>query len=66
VVWLRLCFVCVLIRLIMTDCVLCGDVVDGYGNNPYPLADGGKCCDSCNIDVVVTRIGNMIDAREKN
>ena len=54
----------------MTDCVLCGDVVDGYGNNPYPLADGGKCCDSCNIDVVVTRMmlqhESMIDAREKN
>ena len=50
----------------MTDCVLCGDVVDGFGNNPYPLADGGKCCDSCNMDVVGARLEMMIDAREKN
>ena len=49
-----------------TDCVLCGDVIDGYGNNPYPLADGGKCCDSCNMDVIGARLGMMIDAREKN
>lgn len=49
----------------MTDCVLCGEVCSGYGNNPHPLADGGKCCDACNMDVVSARLGMMIDAREK-
>ena len=59
-------FIIIIKNSTMTDCVLCGDVVDGFGNNPYPLADGGKCCDSCNIDVGGARLGMMIDAREKN
>lgn len=59
-------FIIIIKNSTMTDCVLCGDVVDGFGNNPYPLADGGKCCDSCNMDVVGARLGMMIDAREKN
>ena len=50
----------------MTDCVLCGEVCSGYGNNPWPLADGGKCCDPCNMDVVVARIEIAIDARKKD
>ncbi len=36
-------------------CVLCGNVIDGYGNNPWPLKTEGRCCDACNVDVVVTR-----------
>jgi hypothetical protein len=63
---LRNVFIIIIKNSTMTDCVLCGDVVDGFGNNPYPLADGGKCCDSCNMDVVGARLGMMIDAREKN
>lgn len=34
-------------------CVLCGKHIDGYGNNPAPLADEGKCCDSCNSKRVI-------------
>ncbi len=32
------------------DCVLCGKMSDGYGNNPAPLASlrYGQCCDECN------------------
>lgn len=34
-------------------CVLCGKHIDGYGNNPAPLADEGKCCDECNSTKVI-------------
>ena len=39
-------------------CVLCGQECDNeYGNNPAPLATNGKCCDSCNEQVILTRMG---------
>lgn len=34
-------------------CVLCGKHIVGYGNNPFPLADEGKCCDECNKTKVI-------------
>lgn len=38
-------------------CCLCGIVIDGYGNNPYPLADKNrKCCDFCNLFVIKERL----------
>ncbi len=42
------------------DCVLCGSKFTGYGHNPEPLAESGRCCDSCNDDVVTQRIKDMI------
>tara|TARA_A200000159_G_scaffold128004_1_gene123781 strand:- start:70 stop:315 length:246 start_codon:yes stop_codon:yes gene_type:complete len=42
------------------DCVLCGIHFKGYGHNPDPLADDGRCCDSCNDDVVAQRLRDMI------
>ena len=47
----------------MMNCVLCGAEIKGYGHNPYPLADEGKCCDSCNVDVVSERIERAFMAR---
>ena len=38
------------------ECVLCNGDAGEYGNNPWPLSDEGVCCDSCNNDVVFTRI----------
>jgi hypothetical protein len=37
------------------DCCICGEPIEGYGNNPEPYmsADNGKCCDSCNLHFVV-------------
>jgi len=46
-----------------TNCVLCDEQIKGYGHNPYPLADEGKCCDSCNADVVSERIERAFMAR---
>ena len=34
-------------------CGICGKVSKGYGNNPFPLMYAKKCCDECNIRVVI-------------
>lgn len=36
-------------------CCICGERIDGYGNNPEPYmsADAGQCCDGCNIKFVI-------------
>lgn len=38
-----------------TFCCICGEPVDGYGNNPEPYmqADEGRCCDGCNLKFVI-------------
>lgn len=35
------------------ECVICGREFSGYGNNPWPVMQTGKCCDECNFDVVL-------------
>ena len=35
------------------ECVICGKEVTGHGNNPWPVVEGGKCCDECNFEVVI-------------
>lgn len=34
-------------------CCICKKEFDGYGNNPIPIKPDGKCCDDCNINVVI-------------
>lgn len=34
-------------------CCLCGNEIYGWGNNPWPLAQAGECCDSCNEKKVI-------------
>lgn len=34
-------------------CCICGEELDGYGNNPEPYKQSGKCCDACNIKFVI-------------
>lgn len=36
-------------------CPICGETFIGYGNNPYPVAKDGLCCDDCNMWVIVMR-----------
>lgn len=47
----------------MTEkCVLCGKELENeYGNNPWPLADHGRCCDDCNDLVTATRVSLVTD-----
>lgn len=35
------------------ECCLCGKLVKGYGNNPAPLMNKGKCCEECNMTKVI-------------
>ena len=42
-------------------CCICGKKAEGYGNNPQPVKDKGRCCDACNAEVVIpARLGIMI------
>jgi hypothetical protein len=36
-------------------CCICGEPIEGYGNNPEPFmsADEGRACDSCNLHFVI-------------
>lgn len=34
-------------------CCICGNKIKGYGNNPYPVNNNGRCCDDCNWAVVL-------------
>jgi hypothetical protein len=39
-------------------CVICDKNSVGYGNNPEPVKDKGKCCDKCNfLQVIPARVG---------
>ena len=37
-------------------CCICGKRFKGYGNNPWPLKEEGRCCDECNQKVIEERI----------
>ena len=37
-------------------CCICGKKFIGYGNNPYPIKDDGRCCDECNKKVIIVRL----------
>jgi hypothetical protein len=36
-------------------CCICGEPIEGYGNNPEPFmsSDDGRCCDGCNLKFVI-------------
>ena len=43
-------------------CCICGDDFEGYGNNPAPYKESGKCCDACNRKFVIpTRLMQLQD-----
>ena len=37
-------------------CCICGEESEGYGNNPSPVEEEGKCCDACNPDACHYRL----------
>lgn len=46
-------------------CVICGKPFVGWGNNPYPVADHGHCCDECNsVYVIPARIAEIYRNKE--
>jgi hypothetical protein len=34
-------------------CCLCGEPYTGYGNDPWPVKDEGRCCNGCNTSLVI-------------
>jgi len=40
-------------------CCICGRKTQGYGNNPWPIKDHGKCCNECNEKVIKARIKSV-------
>ncbi len=34
-------------------CVSCKKSLEGNGNNPYPVSNTGKCCDTCNVNIII-------------
>ena len=51
----------------MKKCCICGKEVEGYGNNPWPISTNieDRCCDECNLTVVVPKRLEMIQERNK-
>lgn len=35
------------------QCCICGKPLKAHGHNPYPMEHSGRCCDECNIAVVL-------------
>ena len=44
-------------------CCICGEPIEGYGNNPEPYkpVDEGSCCDSCNVKFVIPARMEMME-----
>ena len=34
-------------------CCICGKTFVGWGNNPWPIKEEGRCCDTCNYTTVL-------------
>lgn len=46
-------------------CVICGSEVEEYGNNPMPVEEEGKCCDLCNLLIVIPARMGLLNTRRK-
>ncbi len=41
-------------------CVICKNVINGHGHNPYPIENSGRCCDACNMAVIAARVAHSV------
>lgn len=49
-------------------CIICNKEIGKFGNNALPIIDG-KCCDNCNIRLVIPmkiRISYLVDQVSKD
>ena len=46
-------------------CCICGEEIDGYGNNPEPYKHEGRCCDSCNAKFVIPARLAALETKEE-
>ena len=46
-------------------CCICGEPIEGYGNNPRPYKHEGRCCDACNLKFVIpARLAELSNSNE--
>ena len=46
-------------------CCICGEPIEGYGNNPRPYKHEGRCCDACNLKFVIpARLAELSSSEE--
>ena len=46
-------------------CCICGEPIEGYGNNPRPYRHEGRCCDACNSKFVIpARLAELSSSEE--
>ncbi len=41
--------------IVNKTCCICGKEFMGYGNNPTPVKEKGRCCDECNGKYVIPK-----------
>lgn len=46
------------------DCVLCGEHFIGWGNDPWPVEEDGRCCDKCNMEKVLPARINLMKSHK--
>ena len=47
-------------------CVICGEKIEGWGNNPWPIKEHGECCDKCNNEKVIpARIDQLLHSQRQ-
>ena len=49
----------------MKRCCICGEKFEGWGNNPWPVKEDGRCCDYCNDAVVIPARIMMLTKEDK-
>ena len=47
-------------------CCICGKEFEGWGNNPYPIKEDGRCCDECNNLVIIERIKQLGNSKNNS
>ena len=48
----------------LNRCCICDKIFIGYGNNPMPIKEKGRCCDSCNPKVIRARLRDSYKGKE--
>jgi len=49
-------------------CSICNVEFTGWGHNPQPVIDdiNARCCDDCNMSVIIARLVEYKERRDKN
>lgn len=45
-------------------CCICNGIFEGYGNNPSPIKENGRCCIFCNIEQVIPERLKRLNEKE--